>query len=84
MIERDIIKILNTKMLTLELMVNEMYETLVAKDLIDEEQFNTSINEKITKIKQLLGEETFKIEFESDDDDVLNYSSFFGGPIGEA
>ena len=71
-------------MLTLELMVNEMYETLVAKDLIDEEQFNTSINEKITKIKQLLGEETFKIEFESDDDDVLNYSSFFGGPIGEA
>lgn len=84
MIEQDIIKILNTKMLTLELMVNEIYETLVDKKLIDEDEFNSSINEKVAKINKLLGSETFEIELESDDDELLNYSTLFGGPIGEA
>ena len=84
MIEQDIIKILNTKMLTLELMVNQIYETLVDKKLIDEDEFNSSINEKVAKINKLLGSETFEIELESDDDELLHYSTLFGGPIGEA
>jgi hypothetical protein len=84
MIEQDIIKILNTKILTLELMVNEIYETLVDKKLIDEDEFNTSINQKVAKINKLLGNETFEMEFESDDDELIHYSTLFGGPIGEA
>lgn len=83
MIEQDIIRILNTKLLTLELMVNEIYETLVDKELIDEDEFNKSISEKIVKINKLLGDETFEIEFESEDDELLHYSMLFGSPIGK-
>lgn len=78
MIERDILEIMNNRLLTLELIVNEMHDTLISKGIIDENEFDESMAEKIKKIKQI----TDSIKSELDDSPIL--PNLFGGPIGEA
>jgi hypothetical protein len=77
MIERDILEIMNNRLLTLELIVNEIHDTLISKGIIDEQEFDSSMGEKIQKIKQIAD----SIESEFDEFELPN---FFGGPIGEA
>ena len=78
MIETDILQIMNNRLLTLELIVNEIHDTLISKGIIDEIEFDKSMTEKIQKIKQI--SDTLKSEL--DDSPIL--PNFFGGPIGEA
>ena len=78
MIETDILQIMNNRLLTLELIVNEIHDTLISKGIIDEIQFDKSMTEKIQKIKQI----SDTLESELDDSPIL--PNFFGGPIGEA
>ena len=78
MIETDILQIMNNRLLTLELIVNEIHDTLISKGIIDESEFDKSMTEKIQKIKQI----TDTLESELDDSPIL--PNFFGGPIGEA
>ena len=78
MIETDILQIMNNRLLTLELIVNEIHDTLISKGIIDESEFDKSMTEKIQKIKQI----SDTLESELDDSPIL--PNFFGGPIGEA
>jgi hypothetical protein len=78
MIETDILQIMNNRLLTLELIVNEIHDTLISKGIIDEIEFDKSMTEKIQKIKQI----SDTLESELDDSPIL--PNFFGGPIGEA
>ena len=78
MIEADILQIMNNRLLTLELIVNEIHDTLISKGIIDEIEFDKSMTEKIQKIKQI----SDTLESELDDSPIL--PNFFGGPIGEA
>ena len=78
MIETDILQIMNNRLLTLELIVNEIHDTLISKGIIDEIKFDKSMTEKIQKIKQI----SDTLESELDDSPIL--PNFFGGPIGEA
>ena len=78
MIERDILEIMNNRLLTLELIVNEKHDTLISKGIIDENEFDESMSEKIQKIKQRT--DSLKEELEDD----IKLPNLFGGPIGEA
>jgi hypothetical protein len=78
MIEGDILEIMNNRLLTLELIVDEIHDTLVSNGVIDEEKFDSSIAEKIARIKQI----TDSLESELDESPII--PNFFGGPIGEA
>jgi hypothetical protein len=78
MIETDILQIMNNRLLTLELIVNEIHDTLISNGIIDEIEFDKSMTEKIQKIKQI----SDTLESELDDSPIL--PNFFGGPIGEA
>jgi hypothetical protein len=78
MIETDILQIMNNRLLTLELIVSEIHDTLISKGIVDEIEFDKSMTEKIQKIKQI----TDTLESELDDSPIL--PNFFGGPIGEA
>ena len=78
MIERDILEIMNNRLLTLELIVNELHDTLISKGIIDEKEFDESMGKKIQKIKQI----TDSIKEELEDD--IKLPNLFGGPIGEA
>lgn len=76
--ELDVLEIMNTRLLTLELIVNEMHDTLISNGVINKTEFDASISEKIQKIKQIAD----SIENESDDE--VKIPNIFGGPIGEA
>ena len=78
MIEAEVLQIMNNRLLTLELIVNEIHDTLISKGIIDEIEFDESMAEKIQKIKQI----SDTLESELDDSPIL--PNFFGGPIGEA
>lgn len=78
MIEKEILEIMNNRLLTLELIVNELHNTLISRGVIDEEEFDESMAEKIAKIKELT--DSIKTEL----DEPITVSNFFGGPIGEA
>ena len=78
MIEAEVLQIMNNRLLTLELIVNEIHDTLISKGIIDEIEFDKSMTEKIQKIKQI----SDTLESELDDSPIL--PNFFGGPIGEA
>jgi hypothetical protein len=78
MIERDILQIMNNRLLTLELIVNEIHNTLISKGIIDEVEFDKSMTEKIKRIKQIT--DTLESEF----DESPKLPNLFGGPIGEA
>jgi hypothetical protein len=78
MIEKEILEIMNNRLLTLELIVNELHNTLISKGVIDEGEFDESMAEKIAKIKELT--DSIKTEL----DEPIKVSNFFGGPIGEA
>lgn len=78
MIEADILQIMNNRLLTLELIVNEIHDTLISKGIIDEIEFDKSMTEKIARIKQI----TDSLESELDESPIV--PNFFGGPIGEA
>ena len=78
MIERDILEIMNNRLLTLELIVNEMHDTLISKGIIDEKEFDESMSHKIQKIKQIT--DSLKEELKDD----IKLPNLFGGPIGEA
>lgn len=75
MIETDILQIMNNRLLTLELIVSEIHDTLISKGIVDEIEFDKSMTEKIKQI-------TDTLESELDDSPIL--PNFFGGPIGEA
>jgi hypothetical protein len=78
MIDTEILQIMNNRLLTLELIVNEIHDTLISKGIIDENEFDESMAEKISKIKQI----TESLESELDKSPII--PNFFGGPIGEA
>jgi len=78
MIETQVLQIMNNRLLTLELIVNEIHDTLISKGIIDETEFDESMAEKIAKIKQI----TDSLESELDESPII--PNFFGGPIGEA
>ena len=78
MIEVDVLQIMNNRLLTLELIVNEIHDTLISKGIIDEAEFDESMAEKIARIKQI----TDSLESELDESPII--PNFFGGPIGEA
>ena len=78
MIEVDVLQIMNNRLLTLELIVNEIHDTLISKGIIDENEFDESMANKIAKIKQI----TDSLESELDESPII--PNFFGGPIGEA
>lgn len=78
MIEKEILEIMNNRLLTLELIVNELHNTLISKGVIDEGEFDESMAEKIAKIKEL----TDSLKSELDESPII--PNFFGGPIGEA
>ena len=75
--EIDVLEILNTRLLTLELIVGEIHETLIDGGIIDKDKFNNSLNDKINDLKKI----TDSLKEESNDVDI---STMFGGPIGEA
>jgi len=75
--ELDVLELLNTRLLTLELIVSELHETLIDNGVIDKDKFNESLNKKISDLKKLT--DSFK-----EDSDEINISTMFGGPIGEA
>ena len=79
MIEDKVLELLHTRLITLELIVSEMHESLINKGLIDKDEFNKSLDVKIKRVKDITD------LFEEDDvlDDV-NIPNIFGGPIGEA
>ena len=78
MIEAEVLQIMNNRLLTLELIVNEIHDTLISKGIIDETEFDESMANKIAKIKQI----TDSLETELDESPII--PNFFGGPIGEA
>lgn len=78
MIENEILQIMNNRLLTLELIVNEIHDTLISKGIIDEKEFDESMGKKIQRIKQI----TDSIKKELEDD--IKLPNLFGGPIGEA
>jgi hypothetical protein len=78
MIEVEVLQIMNNRLLTLELIVNEIHDTLISKGIIDETEFDESMANKIAKIKQI----TDSLETELDESPII--PNFFGGPIGEA
>ena len=78
MIETDILEIMNNRLLTLELIVNEIHDTLISKGIIDETEFDKSMTEKIEKLKEIQN------LLESEFDDSPKLPNLFGGPIGEA
>lgn len=80
MIEDEVLELLHTRLITLELIVSEMHETLIDTGLIDKDEFNKSLDVKIKRVKEIT--DLFK-----DDDNALddiNIPNIFGGPIGEA
>ena len=78
MIEADILEIMNNRLLTLELIVNEIHDTLISKGIIDETEFDKSMTEKIEKLKEIQN------LLESEFDNSPKLPNLFGGPIGEA
>lgn len=78
MIESDILEIMNNRLLTLELIVNEIHDTLISKGIIDETEFHKSMTKKIEKLKQI------NDLLESELNDSSKLPNLFGGPIGEA
>ena len=78
MIEKDILEIMNNRLLTLELIVNEIHDTLISKSIIDETEFDKSMTDKIEKLKEIQN------LLESEFDDSPKLPNLFGGPIGEA
>lgn len=78
MIESEIIEIMNTRLLTLELIVSEIHDTLISNGVIDKKEFDLSINKKIKELKKI--SDTIESELEND----FNFPNMFNGPIGEA
>ena len=76
----DVLELFHTRLMTLELIVSEMHETLINNGLINKDEFNSSLNKKIKEIKKVT-----KIFEDNKSDDVDFYiPNLFGGPIGEA
>lgn len=79
MIEDKVLELLHTRLITLELIVSEIHESLINKGLIDKDEFNKSLDVKIKRVKEIT--DLFE---EGDVLDDVNIPNIFGGPIGEA
>ena len=82
MIEDEVLELLHTRLITLELIVSEMHENLIDKGLIDKDEFNKSLDVKIKRVKEIT--DLFKDDNEDGALDDINIPNIFGGPIGEA
>lgn len=83
MIEDEVLELLHTRLITLELIVSEIHENLIDKGLIDKDEFNKSLDVKIKRVKEI----TDLFKDDNDDGgtlDDINIPNIFGGPIGEA
>lgn len=81
MIEDEVWELFHTRLMTLELIVSEIHETLIDKGLIDKDEFNKSLDDKIKRVKEIT--EIFD-DGGIDEIDEIHIPNIFGGPIGEA
>lgn len=72
-----IIELLNSRLLSTEIIVNQLFDTLVEKGLIDEDEFQQSIDVKVAEIDKI-------IKKHDKEDIPNNLGNLFNGPIGEA
>jgi len=72
-----IIELLNSRLLSTEIIVNQLFDTLVEKGLIDEDEFQQSIDVKVAEINKI-------IKKHDKEDTPNNLGNLFNGPIGEA
>lgn len=72
-----IIELLNSRLLSTEIIVNQLFDTLVEKGLIDEDEFQQSIDVKVAEINKI-------IKKHDKEDTSNNLGNLFNGLIGEA
>lgn len=76
----EILKMLDSRILSTEIIVNQLFDTLVEKGIIDEDEFQESIDIKVAKINKIAKE-----YIEEDENDMhKDWGNLFNGPIGEA
>ncbi len=76
--EFEIIESMNNRLLTVEVIVNQLHDTLVSNGVIDKVEFDKSLNEKVKNLKRIAD------SLKSNSTETLNSTNLFGGPIGEA
>lgn len=75
----EVLELFHTRLMTLELIVSGLHETLIDRGLINKDEFNSSLDDKIKKVKEIA-----KIIEEDSSEIETIIPNIFGGPIGEA
>jgi hypothetical protein len=50
MMNDEVLELFHTRLMTLELIVSELHETLIDRGLINKDEFNSSLDDKIKKV----------------------------------
>ena len=76
--DTEYLELISNRLLTVEMIVDELMETLFDKGIIDRSEFKKSMDSKIDKLNEMAD------SIESDENNTTNMINLFNGPIGEA